>query len=213
MKQIKKDNKEIVDQLANDKAELTKTVETLEKRLRQATEVRNYFFFYFTCFQDSYLSYFFVYQLKQDRDDKNQKLIEELNELASDDEFGQKLLDLQNQLAEVEEEKGALQLKLVDYEEENGRSRKLKIKALRRDFNWLNFWLILGPDVQKRILELESKIQDLTEALNDQVQVFADLKAEKEYCEEGKKSAVTVWQESFGPPTQKKNPILKSEWF
>ena len=43
-----------------------------------------------------------------------------MNELAKDGEFGEKIVELEHKITELEEEKGNLQLKIFDYEEKNG---------------------------------------------------------------------------------------------
>ena len=43
--------------------------------------------------------------------------MEELRTVVSDSELSDKIVEVENQVAELEEEKGNLQLKLVEYEE------------------------------------------------------------------------------------------------
>ena len=56
----------------------------------------------------------------KDRETKDKELIEQMNELAKDGEFGEKIVELEHKITELEEEKGNLQLKIFDYEEKNG---------------------------------------------------------------------------------------------
>lgn len=46
-----------------------------------------------------------------------EKLLDEVRGVVSDSELSEKMVEIQNQVAELEEEKGNLQLKLVEYEE------------------------------------------------------------------------------------------------
>ncbi len=46
-----------------------------------------------------------------------EKFLDEVRGVVSDSELSEKMVEIQNQVAELEEEKGNLQLKLVEYEE------------------------------------------------------------------------------------------------
>ena len=48
------------------------------------------------------------------------KFLDELRELVSDSDMSDKLVEVENQVAELEEEKGNLQLKLVEFDEAAG---------------------------------------------------------------------------------------------
>ncbi len=50
-----------------------------------------------------------------------EKFLDEVRGIVSDSELSEKMVEIQNQVAELEEEKGNLQLKLVEYEELAGK--------------------------------------------------------------------------------------------
>ena len=50
-----------------------------------------------------------------------EKFLDEVRGIVSDLELSEKMVEIQNQVAELEEEKGNLQLKLVEYEELAGK--------------------------------------------------------------------------------------------
>ena len=49
-----------------------------------------------------------------------EKFLDDLRDVVSDSEMSEKFVALENELAEIEEEKGNLQLKLVEYEDAAG---------------------------------------------------------------------------------------------
>jgi hypothetical protein len=59
--------------------------------------------------------------LLKDKSVKNESFLEELRGLCLDEEFAEKIEELRNQVIELEEEKGSLQLKLVDAEDIKGK--------------------------------------------------------------------------------------------
>ena len=87
---IKKEKREVDEQLEEDREEWKNEREELLKELNVA---------------------------KVNREARDENLLSELKELCLDSEFTDKLIELQNKLTELEEEKGNLQLKIVDLEE------------------------------------------------------------------------------------------------
>ena len=51
------------------------------------------------------------------RSDRKQEFIESIRELVNDEDIAENILDIENQLTVLEEEKGNLQLRLVDFED------------------------------------------------------------------------------------------------
>ena len=54
------------------------------------------------------------------RNDRKEKFIEDLKTVVDDSEMQEKILELENKITEMEEEKGNLQLRLVDFEDMTG---------------------------------------------------------------------------------------------
>ena len=54
------------------------------------------------------------------RNDRKEKFIEDLKSVVDDSEMQEKILGLENTITEMEEEKGNLQLRLVDFEDMTG---------------------------------------------------------------------------------------------
>jgi hypothetical protein len=50
-----------------------------------------------------------------------EKFLDELRSVVTDSELSDKIVEIENQVAELEEEKGNLQLKLVEFEELAGK--------------------------------------------------------------------------------------------
>ena len=64
---------------------------------------------------------------RQSRDERDRLLIAEVTDVAVEygggENFGQMIVKLENKMAELEEEKGNLQLKVVELEESNGKEK------------------------------------------------------------------------------------------
>ena len=60
------------------------------------------------------------------RNDRKEEFIQDLKQLVNDEKLAEKILDLENALTELEEEKGNLQLKLVDFEDLNASEKMAK---------------------------------------------------------------------------------------
>ena len=86
---------------------------------------------------------------------------------GGDEAFGKKIVELENKVALLEEEKGNLQLKVVELEESSGDVRS-------------------APD----FVELQAKFSKQSDLLDDQVKALADLEKEKLDLIEGKKGKV-----------------------
>ena len=65
--------------------------------------------------------YFSLLQLQNNR---KEKFVEELKKCVKEAEVQDKVIELENTIAELEEEKGNLQLRLVDFEEMTGSTNK-----------------------------------------------------------------------------------------
>ena len=58
-------------------------------------------------------------EARQTRDEKRDMFLESIKDICLDEEFAEKTVEMENKIAELEEEVGNLQLKLVDQDEGN----------------------------------------------------------------------------------------------
>ena len=126
------------------------------------------------------------------RSDRKTEFIESIKNLVEDESLSEKMLTLENQLTELEEEKGNLQLKLVDFEdlassekmtksELKETSEKLKqaeikcseleheMQSLRKD----------NEDYVQSVQERDVQLEDLSSKLDQVLSVNADLSLSK----------------------------------
>lgn len=85
-----------------------------------------------------------------------------MKEICMDSEFAEKVNELQNKVAELEEEKGNLQLKLFELEDPQTSSKPSELEIqLKKEKDLLNEQITLTRDLQdeKRELETGEKIQ------------------------------------------------------
>ena len=126
------------------------------------------------------------------RNDRKEEFIESIKDLVSDEELMEKILIIENKMTELEEEKGNLQLRLVDFEDV-AISEKLaknelsevtsKLKHIKMELSesreTLEAVLKEKEDFSKAVQERDAELDSLTGKIEEMLTANADLSLSK----------------------------------